>query len=139
MSTTTDLATGIIILLCVSLVLNLAREQVEDYNNITISDGNNFVYTYLNKTSGTLGEFDASELPESEESVSPEDGSVFTDIFKTIKNWALGTTGGKILINTLGAPIVILNAIGLPWEVVALIGSVWYGVFIFSFKPLYLY
>jgi len=77
-----------------------------------------------------LKEFDESDLPESESGVSPE-GNIFTDLFKTVKNWFLDVSGGKYILGIVNAIPNFLKAIGLPNEISFAIGFVWHAMTVF--------
>lgn len=133
MSSTTDLTGAIIVLLVLGAVFTLANLQINDY-----VPGRNF-YTQgeatldINLTTGTHPQFNSSDFPNAEESVSPEDGSVFTDLFRTTKNWLLESTGANIVINVLGAPYFFLSAMGISPAITIILTALWYGVFFFLF------
>jgi hypothetical protein len=132
MTTSTNLLSGLIIFLVVSGVLGMANLAVKDYNeDATFADGDNALDQYGNRSAWTVNEFSADDLPESEDSVSAESGTAFTDLFKTAKNWIIGTTGVQYVIGILGAPAQLLNGMNLPASVVWFIATVWYGIFIF--------
>ena len=132
MTTSTNLLSGLVIFLVVSGVLGMANLGVKHYNEeSTFADGDNALDQYGNRGAWTVKEFDGDELPESEDSVSAETGNVFTDLFRTAKNWILNTTGAQYVIGILGAPVQLLNGMNLPPAVIWFIGTMWYGIFIF--------
>lgn len=132
MTTSTNLLSGLIIFLVVSGVLGMANLAVKNYDEeATFADGDNVLDQYGNRTAGTINEFSGDELPESEDSVSAETGSVFTDLFKTAKNWILNTAGAQYVIGILGAPVQLLSGMNLPTSVIWFIGTMWYGIFVF--------
>jgi len=80
----------------------------------------------------SLNENVSGYLPDTESSVSIDDNTnIFTDSFKTIKNWFLKTTGLNYLIGILNALPSFLIAIGLPFEFAYGIGVLWHGVTLF--------
>ena len=72
-----------------------------------------------------------NNLPSSEGDVSPTTGNIFTDGFKSIKNWFADTLGLKYLGQIVSAPYNILKAINLPNAFVFAMGSLWYGISLF--------
>jgi hypothetical protein len=132
MTTSTNLLSGLVIFLVISGVLGMANLAVKNYNaDATFADGDNVLDQYGNRTAGTINEFSGDDLPESEDSVSAETGNVFTDLFRTAKNWILNTAGAQYVIGILGAPAQLLNGMNLPTSVVWFIATMWYGIFIF--------
>lgn len=134
MTTSSNLLSGLIIFLVVSGVLGMANLGVKNYNeDSTFADGDNVLDQYGNRTSGTIKEFGAEELPESEDAVSGEDqgGNIFTDLFRTARTWILQSSGAQYIIGILGAPVQLLNGMNIPTSIVWFIGSMWYGIFVF--------
>jgi hypothetical protein len=78
----------------------------------------------------TLKEFSSDELPTSEGDVSTDTG-IFTDMFKTLKNWFLQSTGLNYVIGIVSAVPNLLKAIGLSSEVAFLLGFFWHAFSIF--------
>ena len=133
MTTSTNLLNGLVIFLVFSGVLGMANLAVKNYNDeATFADSSDEALdAYGNRSAWTVREFSGDELPESEDSVSQETGNVFTDLFRTAKNWILKTTGAQYVINILGAPVQLLSGMNLPTMVIWFISTAWYGVFIF--------
>lgn len=75
----------------------------------------------------TLSEDVTVYLPEGEGSVSPETGNFFTDIFATIKNWLLGSTGGQYLLLFITAFPSFLKIMAIPPAISFAIGAIWYA------------
>lgn len=132
MTTSTNLLSGLVLFLVISGVLGMANLGVKHYNEeSTFADGDNVLDNYGNRGNWTVSEFSGDDLPESEDSVSAESGNMFTDIFKTAKNWLLKNTGANYIIGILGAPVSLLTGMNLPVAVVWFIATMWYGIFIF--------
>lgn len=131
MNTSSSLMTGIMIMLVISGLLTMVNLAVNNYNPDSTFGNNNMLDRYGNKDAGTLNSFNNDYLPESEDSVSPETGNVFTDMFRTAKSWILKTTGAQYVIDYLQAPIILLKSMNLPTQLIWIIGAMWYGVFVF--------
>jgi len=75
----------------------------------------------------TLDDSDpASRLPSATASVNPTDGNIFTDIFASVKNWLLQSTGVSYLLAVLSAPYNFLKALQLPDAFTFAVGTLWY-------------
>jgi len=81
--------------------------------------------SFLN-TSNIIG-----ELPTAESSVDVTTGNIFTDTFRSIKNWITQTTGLRYVIGMVSAPYTILKATTLPEGFVATMGTLWYAITFF--------
>jgi hypothetical protein len=132
MTTSTTLTAGLILVLVISGVLALGNYGVKYYDETsTFGDGNNLLDNYGNRSSSTLNEFGVDDLPDTESSVSAETGNVFTDLFRTAKNWVLDTKGAKYVTGVIGAPVILLTSMGLDPVIVWIIGAMGYGFFAF--------
>lgn len=133
MTTSSNLLSGLIVFLVLSGVLGMANLGVKYYDDeATFGDGSDAALdSYGDRGNWTTREFSADDLPESEDSVSAETGNVFTDLFRTAKNWVLNTTGAQYVIGILGAPVMLLNGMNLPISIIWFISTIWYGIFIF--------
>jgi hypothetical protein len=67
----------------------------------------------------------AGDLPSSE-AIEAGDGSIFTDMFNSIKSFFTDTLGLKYITQMLSAPYAFLVAIGLPNAFAFGLGAVWY-------------
>lgn len=106
-------------------VLSVNPDGVQFFNN----DGsllNNF-----NNGNYSLNDDPLNQLPTGESSVSVTTGNIFTDLFSTVKNWFLDSTGLSFILNILSAPMSFLNAIRLPQEFAFALGGLWYGITLF--------
>ena len=132
MTTSSNLLSGLIIFVVVSGILGMANLGVKHYNDeSSFADGDNVLDQYGNRGNWTIREFSGDDLPESEDSVSAETGNVFTDLFRTAKNWVLNTAGAQYVIGILGAPVMLLSGMNLPAGVVWFVATMWYGIFAF--------
>lgn len=96
---------------------------------------------FFNKEGSLINQYDAgnytlsddplNQLPTSESSVSVTTGNIFTDLFTTVKNWFLDTTGLSYILNVLSAPMSFFKAIHLPPEFAYGLGAMWYGITLF--------
>ena len=126
---------ALLIVLCMNLVLWFGQIAVLEIN----PDSSNFFDvegTLLDKYRGdnnTISGDLVDQLPSSESSVSVETGNIFTDLFTTIKNWFLDSTGLSYLFNVLSAPISFLKAIQVPPLFAYALGSLWYILTFFLF------
>jgi hypothetical protein len=131
MTTSTNLISGLMLMLVMSGVFMMVNLSVNEYTEGSTYGDTGLLDSYGNRTSGTLNEFGEDTLPETEQSVSPETGNVFTDLFRTAKNWVLKTTGAQYVIDFLTAPVDLLRSMGLGNQLIFIIGALWYGVFVF--------
>ena len=83
-----------------------------------------------------LNESLADKLPESSNAVQVEEGNIFTDIFKTFKNWFAEKTGLNYLWNVVNAFPNFLKIMGLPIEIVFALGFFWHALTLFVFISL---
>lgn len=84
----------------------------------------------------TLNEDIASQLPSGtgSSSVDEDDGNIFTDTFKTVKNWLLETTGLKYVISVLNAlPNFVKLIFTAEYDSVAFaLGYLWNALVVFA-------
>ena len=128
----------LLIILSINAMLLIGQAAILDTNpdaNIFITCKDSALASY--ESSGcTSGDYvlntsnSINQLPTDVTKVSGDNtgtGGLFTDIFSTIKNWFLQTTGLQYIINILAAPYVFLSLLGLPAAFTFLVSSVWYG------------
>jgi len=136
MSATNKLTTILIIILSIDVFLFLGQTAVTNLNENTLTRPN-----FYNYEESFLHDFDSGNytlnqsnpqlsFPTGEDSVS-EEGTVYTDIFKSAKEWLLDTTGLRYLLNFLGAPVVFLGTLNLPIEILYSFGALWWGTTLF--------
>lgn len=104
----------------------------------SLGGGNPFNYEdnplkSFNAGNETAGEYDVpsdpgSLLPSGIQSVSPDTGTYFTDIFSSIRNWLVDVTGLGFILSIFSGPKIILSAMGLPLALVWALTALWYGV-----------
>jgi hypothetical protein len=131
MTTTSNLMTGLVLMLVLSGVFMIVNIAINDYGSGSSFGNTSLLDSYGDRKTGTLKDFDSDSLPEAEQSVSPETGSSFTDLFRTTKNWLLQKTGARYVIDFLSAPVDLLRSMGLGSQLIFIIGALWYGVFLF--------
>ena len=122
------------IVLSINVFLFLGQMAVNDINPGQAPQ-------FFNADEQLIGDFDAGnytlnenitdKLPGGEGSVSPTTGNVFTDLFSTMKNWFLESTGLNYLVAIINAVPNFLKIIGLPKEFVFAIGFFWHAITLF--------
>ena len=125
-----------------ALTIVIAINMLLWFGQIAITSMNPSSTNFFNNTGTLLDKYDhggytidpnaVDQLPSSESSVSVTTGNIFTDLFSTVKNWFLNSTGLSYILNVLSAPMSFLSAIvGLPKEFAFGIGAMWYGITLF--------
>jgi len=111
-----------------------AEEGINSSTSLFNYDGSHI--QSFDKGNYTLDEDIASQLPTGSGTadVDEDSGNIFTDTFKTIKNWLLETTGLKYVINVLNA---LPNFVKLIFpseyaEVAFAIGYLWNALTVFA-------
>lgn len=82
-------------------------------------------FSYLN-TSDTI-----NQLPTAESSVDVSTGNIFTDTFRSIKNWITQSTGLRYVFGMLKAPYNICKSLNLPEAIATTFGVLWYAITLF--------
>lgn len=125
----------LLFILCVDVIFFLVHIGMANIN----PDGPNLVNSnFINDVNvGGNGSYvlDSNpelSLPESEGSINPETGNVFTDTFSATKSWLVDTTGLSYLLKITGGPYTYLKTTNLPESFVFSIGALWYMLSIFS-------
>ena len=67
-------------------------------------------------------------LPSGVQSISPDTGTYFTDIFNSARNWFFDITGLGWILAILSSPKIILGLMGLGSSLAWAITALWYGV-----------
>jgi hypothetical protein len=125
---------ALLIILSIDVVFFLAQESLSNIN----PSGTQFSTEHLINAYGDNYSINPNgvslELPDTEGSINPETGNIFTDSFIAIKTWFSDSTGLSYLKNFVGAPVTFLNAI-LPDEeyktFIFSITALWYGLTLF--------
>lgn len=131
-----NITTGLVIVLCVSVVLVLGGIVASDIagtdktilscNSTMLNQfgsGCNNVYI-LNTTNA------GSQLPGASPSVAPT-GNFVVDTYTSIMAWIGEKTGATYLYNVLSAPSTWLKNIGVPSIYADIIASIWYILCLF--------
>lgn len=136
-----DITTALIIVLCVNAMLFLGQAAILSINPegaLHYYDCKGSIlgsYDANNCTSGnyTLANTDpASQLPAGAQSVSPDTGAWYIDLFTTAKNWLLDTVPGlSYLVGIVNAPANLLIALNLPAAFSFAVEAIWYILTIF--------
>jgi hypothetical protein len=132
------LTTALIFVLTVNVLMFLTQAAILDVNPTGTA--------FYSMEGSILEEFDAptedgehildtndihSNLPESESSISPTTGNIFTDTFTSIKNWFGDAIGLSYLYSIISAPYNLLKSMQLPNDFVYAVGTLWYAVTLF--------
>lgn len=130
-----NLTIALVFVLAANALLVLANASVEDMNP---------AISYYNLDGACIGKFGDAEtliidgesipgyFPESEGSVEPTSGEgFFTDLFGSIKNWAVSLPGISHVYCIVMSPYNMLKIMGLPEMFNFVIGALWYGLTIF--------
>jgi len=127
-------------LVMLMFVIDQAQFNLAEDNGIT-SQTKLFNYegshiSSFDKGNYTLDEDIASQLPTGtgDASVDEDSGNIFTDTYKTIKNWLLETTGLKYVISVLNAlPNFVKLIFTAEYASVAFaLGYLWNALVVFS-------
>lgn len=70
-------------------------------------------------------------FPSNAGTVENEQGNIFTDAFKSIKNWFSGLPGVNYALATVSMPYTVLKIMRLPIPFVYIIGTLWYVLTLF--------
>jgi len=128
-----SLTSALTIVLSINMLLWFGQIAVYELN----PEGSTFFHnkdTLLDKYDAgnyTLDDNAVDQLPSSESSVSVTTGNIFSDLFTTVKNWFLDSTGFSYILNVLSAPMSFLRVINLPQQFAFGIGAMWYGITLF--------
>lgn len=127
----------VVVMLSINIGLGLYDSAVASYNplaNSTIAFNSSPASQFFSDSdlSGSLQTDKTLALPDSSDSVDTETGNIFTDTWKSIKNWfsdvdeKLGVIGGM-----MNQPMNFLKDIGVPPIFANSFGALWYIMIIF--------
>jgi len=137
MSTTTSLSMALLIILCIDGIFLLGNTAMLEINPDSTTNFFNYDNSSLSSFSNgayVLNTDYVNDLPAGAETVSPETDNVFTDTFKSIKEYFSNSVTGKGVIygfRILGAPVSFLTIINAPQVITFTIGVIWYGITFF--------
>lgn len=132
-------STALAVVLAVNVMLFLGQLGVSAIAQDELNNTGSIFYTYDGSlmsdfdtgSNYTLNQDIASKLPDNEGSISPETGSFFTDMFSTMKNWFLETTGFKYVFAIVNAVPNFLKIIIPIQEVSFALGFFWHVLTLF--------
>ena len=135
-----DMLKGLfIVLLALDLILFFSQVAISELNPTNENIFYNYENSYLRTVDSdnfTLNLNDTSALfPEEDSSIS-EEGNVFSDAYRSLKNWFLDTSIGQgftMFFRFLGGVTFILQDAGAPRIFVFGIGAFWYLLTLFGF------
>lgn len=80
--------------------------------------------------SGTYNpkQFSDQDVGTAETTVDPDSGNIFTDVFNTIKNWALRNPISSAVFYIVTGPYTFLYSTGLPQEAAAIVAGLFYAI-----------
>lgn len=111
----------------------LAVTEINPEGNVQIFNIDDSITAKNDAGNYTLDPDVLGKLPSGEDSVSPETGNIFTDIFASIKSWVADSTGISYIVDYINAFPNFLKSLGLPTRFVFIVGSVWHTVNVFLF------
>lgn len=127
------LETSLVVILCINLMLVLGQFSAVHVNpsfvGSVVDCKNSPLGQFGNCTTGTSYSIDTSKtdfIPTSSTSVDTTTGSVFTDLWNTVKGFFLDTLGLKYVVAVVSAPASFMKGIGLDPDFASLIGGMWW-------------
>jgi hypothetical protein len=128
------LAIALLVVLAIDVMFFMGQTAITDINPTGIE-----FYNYENGS--VIGSFDKggyvlendvkAKLPDSEGSVNPETGNIFTDTFNSIKDWFVDTTGIGYVIDIVNAVPNFLKSLGFPVAFSFALGALWHAMTLF--------
>lgn len=123
---------SLIVIICVNLMLVMGQFSAQHVNpgfqGSVVDCAKSPLGQYGDCSSGTNYSIDTSNpgLPTASASVDATTGSVFTDLYNTVKGFFSDTLGLKYVVAVLGAPASFLKGMGLDPDFSSLIGGAWW-------------
>jgi hypothetical protein len=77
----------------------------------------------------------ANRIPQAQQGITEDTGTIFADIWNTIKGWIFDATGLAYVIQVIGAPYYFLKGVFNNAEyqsIVYIIGALWYAFSLFA-------
>lgn len=127
------LESALVIVMCINLMLVLGQFSAMKVNP-------DFVDNVVDCANSPLGQFGSCNgshytadmsnptLPTSSTSVDATTGTVFTDLYNTVKGFFADTLGLKYVTAIFGAPASFLKGMNLDPDFANLIGKVWWAI-----------
>ena len=128
-----NVAGSLVVIISINMMLFLgqvAMGEIYPETSSVLLNYNNSPLSNYDTGSYTLNTNMSDVLPNTQSSVSPTTGNIFTDSISTFKSWLLSVTGLKYMIVWFNALPNFLKAIHLPPAFAFAIGAVWhiYGI-----------
>lgn len=127
------LESSLIIVLSINLMLVLGQFSAIHVNptfaGSLVDCKNSPLGQFGNCSSGSSFNIDTSKtdfIPTSQTSVDATTGSVFTDLWNTVKGFFLNTLGLKYVVAIVSAPASFLKGIGVDHDFASLVGGMWW-------------
>lgn len=122
-----NLTTALVIVLCLELVMILGQVAVSNINPEGTVFQNESLFTTLTMSDGTtLNDTITGDVLPSAGSGVDVDSSEYTDSISSVRSWAFGNTGQRILVTLLFGPSVYLTYMRAPAELVLAVGGLWF-------------
>ena len=128
-----DIVKVLIIILAIDVLFFLGQFAILEINPSGPQFINSSFISDADVSGGSyvLNDDPSLSLPETEGSISPTTGNVFTDALSTTKTWLLDSTGLGYFLKLVGGPVPYLASAGLPQAFIFAIGAIWYLVSLF--------
>ena len=135
-----NLTGALAIILSINAVLFLGQAAVNAYSveaglpansSLFYACGESTMSQFSDCGNLTLDQNPSRFLPGGTPGTEVSTGNIFTDVFTSIKEWILDTTGIGFVLSILAAPMNLLKAMNLPAEFAYAIGALWYGITLF--------
>lgn len=135
MASSDEMLTVVMIVLSLNVIMFFVGYGIEDLggtNPFNYTDNALSKYNLGNSTSFDVPTNVSTYLPSGAgTTISPDTGLAFTDIFTSVKNWFVETTGLGHLLNYLSGPKILLTAMNIPAAAAWAITALWYGITLF--------
>jgi len=135
MASSDGLLTALMIVFSLNLVMFMVGYGIEDVGGTNPFNYEDNLLTKYNTGNSTV--FDvpnnvSDELPGGAgTTISPDTGLAFTDIFTSVKNWFVDTTGLGQVLAVLSGPKNLLVMMNMPEAAAWAITALWYAVTFF--------
>ena len=122
---------SVLTVICINLMLILGQFSAvhvnPNFNGSLVNCGTSPLGQFGNCT-GNSYDFNTGnpQLPTTSASVDASTGSVFTDLWNTVKGWFSDTLGLKYVTAVVSAPSSFLKGMGIDSDFSNLVGGVWW-------------